>query len=1031
MTLKLVVTTNVDGDVFELILTKSKYRVGRRHDNDLRIKETYVSAYHSELNRTEEGHYELSDCGSSNGTYLNGVKLQKPEKIKAGDFIKFGILKVAVKEHEDKGPTIVSLKDRPVFAKKRGENTSSIPPSGNTGRIGSIDSGATGPSPVQTGATDTTSSEIEELEALLASETSRNESLEAKLAKQEEQIQKLQDEVQGQEDTASETLKGASSQKAELEEARKEQDQEIEKLRAELETTAKELQEKLKQEKTRASEIESELEPEKGSAKDLLKKIAVLEAAQTQEQKSAGAAQTQLEEALTTRTAELTEVSDRVAELEKALLEKEENLANATSEIEAQEAKLAEKEKTLEQTIEELTEANSEEAKAREALEETNRSQLEEREELVQQLDDLQSELEEEKKKASSVVEELTKVTAVAGTVALLKSQLGESSNRAQELEAEKEEVTARLVAKENETADLGSRLKDFEEKSQALEEKNQSLEKEVAEKESQVLQQSQGGTELQKSLAAAEKEKSKLNTQLEKKSAEAEQTKGELTELKREIKYLQSSVETFEAEQSKASTQLQELEDQARALSEEKESLISQREEQNKEKKAKQTSEEKEARLLKEKLSLSSSFERLKDQLHGLETEKAEWTEREKTLQHDKGVIARKLEKAEASNSELAAKIKEEQTNAIAHQALVSKLETQLSENESESVRREQQRIAAVQTELRNEKKAHESDLQKLEQLEQKLVLLQQKKTEADEQIHSLRDEKLRLESEQTSSSKILQETEKKRATLTSSLEDKTQLVATHENTIAEKVAAIAALTARYSRSEEKLVTEHQQEREKLHNEIHEERTAKEELAVELETAQKRQQQSEQRREKLAGTIASSEKRIAALQKLESEIENVVERKRKQGIISRSEIFSATSAELSSPNGEFSREDFYRKLINKLDLIDDLSKRYDNRWRYPRVAEQLTLLKSSFLDFLHDHSVKEFNLEPGTVLSVEERKRIKLVPQKESVSKKSKPLPSRTNGQRSKVVTTIRPGYVYKDGGRDVIIRKAEVIVA
>ena len=974
MTLKLGVTTNVDGDVFELILTKSKYRVGRRHDNDLRIKETYVSAYHSELNRTEEGHYELSDCGSSNGTYLNGVKLQKPEKIKAGDFIKFGILKVAVKEHEDKGPTIASLKDRPVFAKKRGENTSSIPPSGNTGRIGSIDSGATGPSPVQTGATDTTSSEIEKLEAVLASETSRNESLEAKLAEQEE----------------------------------------------------------LKQEKAQASEIESELEREKGSAKDLLKKIEVLESAQ---------------------------LRDELESSKKAVQDLRSDLAARDQKIEEKEAELAEQEKNFSR--------NESEA----------------------------------------------------------------------------------------------------------------------------------------------------------------------ILQLKRDLQEAQ---------------------------------------------KAKQTSEEKEARLLKEKLSLSSSFERLKDQLHGLETEKAEWTEREKTLQHDKGVIARKLEKAEASNSELAAKIKEEQTNAIAHQALVSKLETQLSENESESVRREQQRIAAVQTELRNEKKAHESDLQKLEQLEQKLVLLQQKKTEADEQIHSLRDEKLRLESEQTSSSKILQETEKKRATLASSLEDKTQLVATHENTIAEKVAASAALTARYSRSEEKLVTEHQQEREKLHNEIHEERTAKEELAVELEntrvgmseairkgrdqaeaerakllaegnsqlsdveaelsrvihareeveaarddledelndreerlekmseqiedlqlkvkdeaeqrslvlsdlqktkeglssalhlnrqslekaeerfldekesseslraslkeaeekiseldqelkelretheaevqnwesrydqlreeklslasedsnlkrireqireaqaerrtietnlkklrtghetsseqfeslqeqkqsllrereglkaelnaarneleTAQKRQQQSEQRREKLAGTIASSEKRIAALQKLESEIENVVERKRKQGIISRSEIFSATSAELSSPNGEFSREDFYRKLINKLDLIDDLSKRYDNRWRYPRVAEQLTLLKSSFLDFLHDHSVKEFNLEPGTVLSVEERKRIKLVPQKESVSKKSKPLPSRTNGQRSKVVTTIRPGYVYKDGGRDVIIRKAEVIVA
>ena len=84
MTLKLVVTTNVNGDVFELPLTKARYRIGRRHDNDLRIKETYVSGYHSELARTAEGDYELQDAGSSNGTFLNGRRVEKPERISAG-----------------------------------------------------------------------------------------------------------------------------------------------------------------------------------------------------------------------------------------------------------------------------------------------------------------------------------------------------------------------------------------------------------------------------------------------------------------------------------------------------------------------------------------------------------------------------------------------------------------------------------------------------------------------------------------------------------------------------------------------------------------------------------------------------------------------------------------------------------------------------------------------------------------------------------------------------------------------------------
>ena len=106
MALKLVVTTNVNGDVFELILKKSKYRVGRRHDNDPRIKETYISGYHSELNRNDDGDYELSDAGSSNGTFLNGRRVEGGAVVAAGDFIKFGILKVAVQDEEDSGPKI-------------------------------------------------------------------------------------------------------------------------------------------------------------------------------------------------------------------------------------------------------------------------------------------------------------------------------------------------------------------------------------------------------------------------------------------------------------------------------------------------------------------------------------------------------------------------------------------------------------------------------------------------------------------------------------------------------------------------------------------------------------------------------------------------------------------------------------------------------------------------------------------------------------------------------------------------------------
>jgi len=98
--LKLVVTTNIQGDVFELVLKRSKIRVGRRRDNDLRIVESYISGYHAELQRDEAGDYDLVDLASSNGTFLNGQRVTGKARIKDGDFIKFGILKVAVLRHD-------------------------------------------------------------------------------------------------------------------------------------------------------------------------------------------------------------------------------------------------------------------------------------------------------------------------------------------------------------------------------------------------------------------------------------------------------------------------------------------------------------------------------------------------------------------------------------------------------------------------------------------------------------------------------------------------------------------------------------------------------------------------------------------------------------------------------------------------------------------------------------------------------------------------------------------------------------------
>jgi len=53
-----------------------------------------VSRRHATLTRTSGG-FELADLGSTNGTSVNGRRVQKPVVLKPGDEIKFGTARFA------------------------------------------------------------------------------------------------------------------------------------------------------------------------------------------------------------------------------------------------------------------------------------------------------------------------------------------------------------------------------------------------------------------------------------------------------------------------------------------------------------------------------------------------------------------------------------------------------------------------------------------------------------------------------------------------------------------------------------------------------------------------------------------------------------------------------------------------------------------------------------------------------------------------------------------------------------------------
>ncbi|MEO0414656.1 MAG: hypothetical protein AAF226_06860, partial [Verrucomicrobiota bacterium] len=167
---------------------------------------------------------------------------------------------------------------------------------------------------------------------------------------------------------------------------------------------------------------------------------------------------------------------------------------------------------------------------------------------------------------------------------------------------------------------------------------------------------------------------------------------------------------------------------------------------------------------------------------------------------------------------------------------------------------------------------------------------------------------------------------------------------------------------------------------------------------------------------------LEDANRRIESLRKLEMDLDRSVER-RQNAKMSRRGIYSKSDA--PEQLALKTEEQICRQLVSRVDLLDDLYRQFRRKPFYRHATEQLGILKNSFIDLLAEHSVDKFDLEPGTELSIDHRKQIQLIQQQKNaaVAKKS-------GGARSRVVETVRSGYIYRRNGKDVIIRKAEVVV-
>jgi pSer/pThr/pTyr-binding forkhead associated (FHA) protein len=71
-------------------LDSAQLTIGRGSQNDIALPaDEYASARHARFEPRKDGVW-LQDLGSTNGTYLNGARLERPRRLSPGDVVRVG-----------------------------------------------------------------------------------------------------------------------------------------------------------------------------------------------------------------------------------------------------------------------------------------------------------------------------------------------------------------------------------------------------------------------------------------------------------------------------------------------------------------------------------------------------------------------------------------------------------------------------------------------------------------------------------------------------------------------------------------------------------------------------------------------------------------------------------------------------------------------------------------------------------------------------------------------------------------------------
>ena len=74
----------------EYLLTKPAIVMGRGPNNDIVFADPEVSRQHTQITLESDGRFFIRDLGSTNGTFVNGHRLNRPTLLNDGDIVSLG-----------------------------------------------------------------------------------------------------------------------------------------------------------------------------------------------------------------------------------------------------------------------------------------------------------------------------------------------------------------------------------------------------------------------------------------------------------------------------------------------------------------------------------------------------------------------------------------------------------------------------------------------------------------------------------------------------------------------------------------------------------------------------------------------------------------------------------------------------------------------------------------------------------------------------------------------------------------------------